>query len=99
MTSFSAAFARQLDALTMAGQDNMARALREVETIQAFVKTEEIVQGHLVNLKSTLARTDAMKREVAALLGHHRAPRQARIISKADPLTKAVEAYREGLPK
>jgi hypothetical protein len=97
--SFASAFGAQLDALTLAGQDNMTRALREVEMVQAFVKTEEIVQGNLSELKEALQRTDEMKREVVDLLGRSRALPSRRLPTIKCEVTKAVEHFREGLAR
>jgi hypothetical protein len=97
MTFDTEAFARQLDALTLAGQDNMARALREVEMITAFRHSEEIVQGHLMDLQKSLQRTNDLKAQTAAMLGHHRMPRRSTIRSNTDAVTQAVEAHRKAI--
>jgi hypothetical protein len=97
MTFDTEAFARQLDALTLAGQDNMARALREVEMIAAFRRSEEIVQGHLLDLQKSLQYTNALKAQTAAMLGHHRMQRRSTIRSGTDAVTQAVEAHRKAI--
>jgi hypothetical protein len=97
--SYAETLGRQLDELTLRGQDNMTRALREVEMVQAFVKTEEIVQGNLTELKEALQRSDAMKREVVDLLGRSRALPSRRLPTIKCEVTKAVEHFREGLAR
>lgn len=90
----TAAFSRQLDGLSMAMQDNMARALREVSVIDAGLQAEGIVHGKLEDLKAALAKTDAMKSEVIRLIGHHRMPRPTRLSEMSTDLCKQIEFYR-----
>jgi hypothetical protein len=88
------AFSRQLDGLSMAMQDNMARALREVSVIDAGIQAETIVHGKLDELKAALAKTNEMKIEVVRLLGHHRMPKATRLSEISTDLSRQIEHYR-----
>lgn len=90
----TAAFSRQLDGLSLAMQDNMARALREISVIDAGIQAESAVHTKLAELKTALATTDAMKGEVVRLLGHHRMPRATRLSEISSDLCKQIEHYR-----
>lgn len=95
MTTFNnAEFARQLDSLLLAGQDNIARALREAETIGAFIQAERHVQDSMGALKAELFRTNEIKRDLVALLNTHRPPRILCTEDTQAQLTAAIKQLR-----